>query len=162
VDAQPPADGTTTGDSTDAARTPQLRAPSADDPGPALRLLAEALPYTDAEMITALRSRLTELDRRAGELEEQGVAAQARLGELVVRVRERSQETESSLLAAMVPWARHEAVDIVDDARRRAAELGIETGTALELGALGELLVSHFELQESLVRLISEIALDPP
>jgi hypothetical protein len=151
------------------------------DASPALRLLTEALPYTDAELITALRSRLAELDIRAGELEQRVAASQARLVQLVTRVRERSLEAEGALVEALVPWAREEATAIVKDAQRRAAELGPTSGTAsdldrrgltpaelgltsdagVELGAIGELVISHFQLQESLVRLIANMALDP-
>jgi hypothetical protein len=126
-------------------------------PGPTSRLLAEALLHTDEELLAALRARLTELERRAGELEAQALDAQARLGALVKKTRARSEETEQALIAALLPWAQDEAVAIIRDARRRAAELDMGVDAPHGTAALDRLLVTHFELQERLVRLVAEL-----
>ncbi len=145
------------------SRPPQAAPPTgpgpATGPGPVARLLAEGVPCTDEELLTALRSRLAHLEHRADELEGQVLAAQARIGTLVKRARARSQEAEGALVATMLSWAREEAVATIEDARRRAAELGMSQGAPNGLGALGKLLVTHFELQESLVSLTAEMAL---
>jgi hypothetical protein len=138
-----------------------------DDPGPSFRLLATALPYTDAQLIVALRARLGELSGRADQLEGQVLDAQARLGALVKAVRERAEEGERALVATLSLWAQGEAAAIIKDASRRAAELraGLNTpadvgkGTSPDLRTLEELLVTHFELHENLVRLVAEMAL---
>jgi hypothetical protein len=119
--------------------------------------LSEGVYYTDEELVEALRSRLAELELLAGELEEQVLAAQARLGALIKEVRARAEEAEDSLASALVPTARVDAAEAVDDARRRASELGLNTATQLEVGDLGRLLVTHFELQERLVQLVAEV-----
>lgn len=135
--------------------------------GPTSRLLAGAQYYTDEELVAALRSQVAELTSRAGLLEDQVRAAQARLGALVAQARARSGEAEETYATALVPKARQEALAIVTDARRRAAELtgagpaGVEAGTtgeAVEMEDLGRLLVTHFELQERLVNLIAQIS----
>jgi hypothetical protein len=125
-----------------------------DRHGPASLLLAEEIYYTDEELIKAQRSRLIELDTHARELEAQVLAAQARLGALVVRARVRSVEVEKEQVAGLVPWAEKESVAIVQDARHRAAELALGTEAPPELEDLGRLLLSHFELQEHLVHLV--------
>jgi hypothetical protein len=127
--------------------------------GPASLLLAEEIYYTDEELIKAERSRLIELDARARELEGHVLAAQARLGALVIRARVRSVEVEKEQVAGLVPWAEEESVAIVQDARHRAAELTLGTEVPPDLEDVGRLLLSHFELQEQLVRLLSEAAL---
>jgi hypothetical protein len=129
-------------------------------PGPVARLLAEGIPYTDEELVLALRSRLAQLEGRADDLEGQVIAAQARLGALVKKARARSQEAEVSLVATTLSWARQEALTTLEDARRRAAELGTGPEAPEGLGELGELLVSHFQLQEQLVNLTAELALE--
>ena len=130
--------------------------------GPVARLLAEGVPFTDEEMLGALRSRLAQLEHQADELESQVLAAQARLGALVKRARARSEEAESALVATMLSWAREEAVRTIEDARRRAAELGMRPDAPNSLGSLGKLLVTHFELQERLVNLTAEMAFEAP
>jgi hypothetical protein len=127
--------------------------------GPASLLLAEEIYYTDEELIKAQLSRLTELETRAHELEGQVLAAQARLGALVVKARERSTEIEKEQVAGLVPWAKQESVAIVQDARHRAAELSLGTEAPPELEDIGRLLLGHFELQEQLVNLVREAAL---
>ncbi len=127
--------------------------------GPASLLLAEEIYYTDEELIKAQRSRLIELETRARELEAHVLAAQARLGSLVVEARVRSAEVEKEQVAALVPWAEQESVAIVQDARHRAAELSLGTEAPPEFEDLGRLLLSHFELQEQLVHLLREAAL---
>jgi hypothetical protein len=127
--------------------------------GPASMLLAEEIYYTDDELIKAQRARLVELETRSRELEAHVLAAQARLGALVVRARSRSLEVEREQVAALVPWAEEESFAIVGDARHRAAELSHGTEAPPELEDLGRLLLSHFELQEQLVRLLREAAL---
>jgi hypothetical protein len=129
-----------------------------DSRGPASLLLAEEIYYTDEELIKAERSRLIELDTRARELEGHVLAAQARLGALVVRARVRSVEVEKEQVAGLVPWAEEESVAIVQDARHRAAELTLGAEVPPDLEDLGRLLLSHFELQEQLVRLLREAA----
>lgn len=129
--------------------------------GPAARLLAEGLYYTNEELVTALRSRLAELTNRAVELEGQVVAAQARLGALVRTARARSLEAESARTASVVPEARQEAIAIVQDARRRAAELGQDADASVAVDDLGNMLVAHFQLQEELVPLVTEISKKP-
>ncbi len=136
--------------------------PASAAPGPGARLLAPGRPYTDEELLTALRSRLAQLEGRADEVESQVVAAQLRLGGLVKRARARSGEAEGALVATMLSWAHDEAVATLEDARRRAAELGMNPDAPDGLGALGKLLVTHFELQEQLVNLTAEMALEPP
>jgi len=126
---------------------------------PASLLLAEEIYYTDEELIKAQRSRLIELKTRARDLEVQLLAAQARLGALVVGARVRSSEVEKEQVAGLVPWAEQESVAIVQDARHRAAELSLGTEAPPELEDLGRLLLSHFELQEQLVGLLREAAL---
>jgi hypothetical protein len=170
VTVEPPSDGLTTGPPDQAAvdpgatghpgpppSVPDLAVPGPPGPGPASRLLAEGVFYTDESLLTALRARLAELERRAGELEGEVLAAQARLGALVKRAGARSDEAENELVAALVPRAREEAVAILADARRRAAELGLSADARLELEDLGTLLLTHFELQERLVRLVTEM-----
>jgi hypothetical protein len=130
-----------------------------ENQSPASLLLAEEIYYTDEELIKAQRSRLVELDARARELEGHVLAAQARLGALVVRARVRSVEVEKKQVAGLVPWAKEESVAIVQDARHRAAELSLGTEVAPDLEDLGRLLLSHFELQEQLVNLLREAAL---
>ncbi len=127
--------------------------------GPASLLLAEEIYYTDEELIKAQRSRLIELDARARELEGHLLAAQARLGALVVRARVQSLEVEKEQVAGLVPWAEEESVTIIQDARHRAAELTLGSEVPPDLEDLGRLLLSHFELQEQLVGLLSEAAL---
>ena len=46
----------------------------------------------------------------------------------------RSQEAEGALVATMLSWAREEAVATIEDARRRAAELGMSQGAPNGLG----------------------------
>jgi hypothetical protein len=133
--------------------------PPGERHGPASLLLAEEIYYTDEELIKAQRSRLIELDTRAGELEAQVLAAQGRLGALVVRARVRSEEVEKEQVAGLVPWALEESVAIVQDARHRAAELALGTEAPPELEDLGRLLLSHFALQEQLVHLLGEAVL---
>ncbi len=130
-----------------------------ENQSPASLLLAEEIYYTDEELIKAEQSRLTELDARARELEEHVLAAQARLGALVVRARVRSVEVEKEQVAGLVPWAEKESVAIVRDARHRAAELTLGTEVPPDLEDLGRLLLNHFELQEQLVHLLREAAL---
>jgi hypothetical protein len=127
--------------------------------GPASLLLAEEIYYTDEELIKAQRSRLIELERRARELEAQVLAAQGRLGALVVGARVRSAEIEKEQVAGLVPWAKEESVAIVQDARHRAAELRLGTEAPPELEDLGRLLLNHFELQEQLVQVLKKAAL---
>jgi hypothetical protein len=133
--------------------------PPSERHGPASLLLAEEIYYTDEELIKAQRSRLIELDKRALELEAQVLAAQGRLGALVVGARVRSAEIEKEQVAGLVPWANEESVAIVQDARHRAAELSLGTETPPELEDLGRLLLTHFELQEQLVQLLRKAAL---
>ena len=68
-------------------------------------------------------------------------------------------EIEKEQVARLVPWAEEESVAIVVDARHRAAELALGTEAPPELEDLGRLLLSHFELQEQLVHLLSEAVL---
>jgi hypothetical protein len=65
---------------------------------------------------------------------------------------------ENDQVAKLLQWAEAESVLIVQDARRRAAELEVGSEASAELEDLGRLLLSHFELQERLVSLLSEIA----
>ncbi len=134
--------------------------PPSGGPGRTSRLLSEEPYYTDEELIKAQRSRVLELERRARELEGQLLAAQSRLATLEERARARSAEVENEQIAALVPWAKEESVAIVQDARQRAAELGVGTETSPELEDLGRLLLSHFELQERLVHVIRAAALE--
>lgn len=115
----------------------------------------------DQELLTALRSRLSQLEERACELEAQVLAAQARVDALAIGARASSEEAEKDLVAALVPWARRESVAIVEDARRRAAELRGNDAPS-ELWDLGRWLVSYFELQERLVQLVREMAFGAP
>jgi hypothetical protein len=130
--------------------------------GPSAQLLAGGMAFTDEELLRALRSRQAELEHQADELDSQVVAAQERLGTMVKKARERSEEAEGALVATMLSWAREEAVATLEDARRRAAELGMSTDAPNGLGTLGKLLVTHFELQERLVNLTAEMALEVP
>jgi phosphatidate cytidylyltransferase len=107
--------------------------------------------------LAALRSRRAELERRAEDLEDQARAAQGRLAALASKARQHFEDEENTLVATLVPWAREEAVTIVDDARRRAAELSMIDGGPLGLRALGQLVVGHFELQERLVRMTADM-----
>ena len=125
-------------------------------PGAQPRLSAPAAEGAEPDAVTVARSRLDELERTANELEDQALAAQGRLATLAKQARARAEEEETTLVAGMVPWARREALAIVEDARRRAAELGSTDAFPIELGDIGGMLVSHFELQERLVRLIAE------
>lgn len=136
--------------------------PTNDNAGPSWRLLAKEVHYTDAELLTALRVRLAELEERASELDLQVAHAELDLGKLVVQARTRAGEVERGLVADLVPWARRESAAIVDDARRRAAELGVSPETSSQLQDLGRLLISHFELEEQLVRLVAKLALEGP
>jgi hypothetical protein len=131
----------------------------AESEGPAALLLAEEIYYTDEELIKAQRSRLTELETRARDLETQVLGAQARLGALVVKARVRSGEIEREQVAGLVPWARQESVAIVQDARHRAAELSLGAEAPPELEDIGRLLLNHFQLQEHLAHLVREAAL---
>jgi hypothetical protein len=119
----------------------------------------EEIYYTDEALLRAEHSRLSELEGRANELEAELSAAQERLKVLVAAVRARSAEVDREQVAALVPWARSESVLIVQDARQRAAELA-EDPHALEFSELGRLLLSHFELQERLVNLVTGMALE--
>jgi hypothetical protein len=115
--------------------------------------------YTDGELLRAQHSRLSELEERATELETQLSAAQDRLRALVAAVRSRSAEVDREQVAALVPWARNESFVIVQDARQRAAELAGDP-YAPGFSELGRLLLSHFELQERLVDLVTGMALE--
>ena len=128
-----------------------------DDAGPASLLLSGGIYYTDDELVRALRNRLVELELQAGELEAEVLAAQERLGVLLKEARARAEEAEGALVAALVPGARQRAAEILEDARQRASELGLPGGLPLELGDLGQLLIMHFELEEQLVQLITEV-----
>jgi hypothetical protein len=137
---------------------PEAPLPS-DRPSDASRLLSEKSYYTDEELIKAKRSSLVELEKTARELERQVLAAQFRLGALEVKARELSAQTDKEQVAGLVPWAKEESVAIVQDARRRAAELNQGTEHPPDLEDLGRMLLSHFELQEQLVRVVTEAAL---
>jgi hypothetical protein len=113
-------------------------------------------PLGDAELIKAERSRLIELEARARELEGQVQVAQERFGALLVGASDERSVEENDQVAKLLQWAEAESVLIVQDARRRAAEL--EVGSEASAEDLGRLLLSHFELQERLVSLLSEIA----
>jgi hypothetical protein len=126
--------------------------------GPARPLVRPAGPSVPVPLIKAQRARLIELETRARELEVQVLAAQARLGELAVAGGDGPSEVEKEQDAGLVPWAEEEAVAIVQDARRRAAELEPGAEAQSELADLERLLVRHFELHETLVSLLSEIA----
>jgi hypothetical protein len=128
--------------------------------GPSAKLLAGGTAFTDEELLRALRSRLADLEHQADELDRQVLTAQECLGTLVKKARARSEEAEGALVATMLSWAREEAVATLEDARRRAAELGMSAEAPNGLGALGQLLVTHFELQERLVNLTAEMALE--
>jgi hypothetical protein len=126
------------------------------DPGPASRLLGGALYYTDEELVAALRARRAELDARARQLEEEVLEAQSRLGQLLKEARARAEGAEKAFVAALLPRAREEAAAIVRDARQRASELGLPPGQVLQLDDIGDLLVTHFALEEELVSLVAE------
>ena len=158
---QPGVDPGATGHPHQPRSVPRVAVPG-PGPGLASRLLAEGVFYTDESLLTALRARLAELELRAGELEGEVLAAQARLGALVKRAGARSGEAENELVAALVPRARQEALAIVMDARRRAAELGLSADARLELEDLGSLLLTHFELQERLVQLVTKMTSEAP
>jgi hypothetical protein len=113
-------------------------------------------PLGDAELIKAERSRLIELEARARELEGQVQVAQERFGALLAGASDERSVEENDQVAKLLQWAEAESVLIVQDARRRAAEL--EVGSEASAEDLGRLLLSHFELQERLVSLLSEIA----
>ena len=115
-------------------------------------------PLGDAELIKAERSRLIELEARARELEGQVQVAQERFGALLVGASDERSVEENDQVAKLLQWAEAESVLIVQDARRRAAELEVGSEASAELEDLGRLLLSHFELQERLVSLLSEIA----
>jgi vacuolar-type H+-ATPase subunit H len=130
-----------------------------DGLGPAAWLLVREIYYTDEELVNAQRARVKELETLADKLDGQVLNARARLGELVLQVRARSEESEKELVAALVPWAHKESAAIVRDAQRRAAELNNRGDAPPDVSDIGTLLAEHLELQERLLHMVTEMAL---
>jgi hypothetical protein len=88
-----------------------------------------------------------------------GSASRARnVGPQLQRVRDVPSHVDNEEVDGLVRWAQEESVAIVQDAQRRAAELEPDATASSEPEELARLLLSYFELQETLVNLLSQIA----
>lgn len=116
--------------------------------GGAAGLSAQPVP---AEVAVAVAGRLQEL-----------VQTEQALVDLAKRALDRPATAQATTEDGdLLAWAGQEAAAIVSDARARATELALSGGEPLSLDDLGQLLVSHFDLEERLVNLVHKLLVGP-
>jgi len=141
-----------------AATTPELVTPST----PGGVLLARSVPLATRELPKTLQAKTLELHRRAEQLENDAIEAQARLGRLIKLAQDRSRgpgSSETLFLREFLRRAQEEALRIVSDGERRTQELRAAGVHGPTVPALCQQLVEHFGLHEQLVELITQMVL---